>query len=146
MAEFGGVHPLVPAEVPYVHQKEDFDNLSTRCAVCGMHVLAWQAAVNTEEFLRTAPARAQSYLDQVNHLCTVRNDLNDRLNRQARELREAREKIRDLEGQVEDWMLVADGIKHDPRCPNHFAGDPKGDPCLRCNVQELKGRIANALL
>jgi hypothetical protein len=50
-------------------------------------------------------------------------------------------KIRDLE-ECTDWHLVADGIKHHPGCPNHFAGEADNHPCLRCVAESMTAKVA----
>lgn len=48
------------------------------------------------------------------------------------------ETIQKLSEEVEYWILVADGIKHDHRCSNHFSGDKRWGPCLRCRLEEFE--------
>ena len=43
-----------------------------------------------------------------------------------------------LKQEREDWILIADGIKHDPRCENHFMGSKENGPCHRCLVQYFR--------
>jgi hypothetical protein len=56
---------------------------------------------------------------------------------------EAREaELQKLHDDVTHWIMVADGINHDTRCPNHFAGDAQSQPCLRCQLEQARQRIA----
>jgi hypothetical protein len=48
--------------------------------------------------------------------------------------------IGDYDDPVQFWMMVADGVNHDPRCVNHFAcPDVKhARECLRCEAERLR--------
>jgi hypothetical protein len=61
---------------------------------------------------------------------------------QARE--EAETKLAEKEADREYEYLCVDGVKHTHRCSNHFAGDERWGPCLRCRAetaQELQAQL-----
>jgi hypothetical protein len=43
-----------------------------------------------------------------------------------------------------DWLMVADGMKHDPRCPQYFAGDSQRPLCLRCRAEAAEQALAQS--
>lgn len=49
-----------------------------------------------------------------------------------------RAELQDAKDDAEHWLLCCDGVKHDPRCPNHCMGSEQGDPCLRCQNEKLR--------
>lgn len=50
--------------------------------------------------------------------------------------------VQRLDSECNEWMLVVDGVKHDPRCKNNMASGGGGDTeCLRCQVQRLTDEI-----
>lgn len=44
---------------------------------------------------------------------------------------------------VQFWMMVADGVNHDPRCASHFmCPDPEhASECLRCEAERLRAEL-----
>ena len=49
-----------------------------------------------------------------------------------------------LRQELTDWILIADGVKHDPRCPFNATNDgPKlAWPYHRCQVESLQAELA----
>lgn len=43
--------------------------------------------------------------------------------------------------EITDWMLMAEGIKHDVRCGNHFMGDERWGTCLRCQRDAAEATV-----
>jgi regulator of replication initiation timing len=43
-----------------------------------------------------------------------------------------------LADELTDWVLMADGIKHNIHCRNHFAGDPNDQVCDRCRAEQAE--------
>jgi hypothetical protein len=62
----------------------------------------------------------------------------ERLVRELAQVTQERDRWRD---DATHWVLVADGINHDTRCPSHFLGDTEFAPCLRCQRDDLRARL-----
>lgn len=54
------------------------------------------------------------------------------------------DEVESLRADVTHWIMVADGINHDPRCSNHFAGDLRHGLCMRCKREGLLAAVMDA--
>jgi len=62
----------------------------------------------------------------------------ERMKWQQERIAALEQELEEAKADATDWLLCMDGIKHDPRCANHFMGDPRNGPCLRCKADSLQ--------